>query len=149
MADKLTLKIRQVVEIAQGLKRLDGIVRGRENEPFEMSAKTIWNIAKNGTVFDREVEAFNKAQRSAAAGSKIYDGDALVPATAVQFAAYKDKIEEMKDAEIEVPGVLMLKLSDLIKKPSNSPSKIKTNAIPPSVLTQLMPIIEEDAEPAE
>lgn len=148
MAEKMTLKIRQVVDIANGLKRLDGVSRGREFEPYEFAAKTIWNIAKNGTIFDREVEAFNKAQRATAAESKIYDGDQISPANAARFGAYKDKIEEMKEQVIEVAGVLPLKLSELINRPATTTAKAKTNPILPTILTQIMAIIEEDAEPA-
>lgn len=148
MAETMKFKIRAVLEIAAALKRLDGVVRGREPEPFEFAPKVIWNLAKNGTIFDREVEVYNKALRAAAAEAKIYEGDSLSPANAHKFAGYKDKLEEMKDQDVEVPGVLTIKLSDLLGRPASTASKIKTNPIPASVLTGLMPIIEEDSVPS-
>jgi hypothetical protein len=146
MAENMTLKLRQVIDISAGLKRLNGVMTNGLFSPYEFSPRTTWNIAKNGTIFDREVEAFNKAQRQMAAADLLHDGDAVGPANAARFSAYKDKLEELKDKDVEVRGVLILTLSELLEKPATTSSKAKTNGILPGILTQIMPIIKEDRE---
>ncbi len=146
MPEKLTVTNREALDIAAGLKRLDGIMAGTEFQPFEMDVSTVWNIAKNSAIFDRVQQTFEQAQRALAKQHGIFDGDRLSPGMAQKFATYQDSVAELKDATSEVSGVLLIPLSKLFNKPKDTPSKMKTNAIPTTVLKQIMPIIKEDCE---
>lgn len=152
MAEKLTLPMRKVLELRRGLNSLDAVKAGKEGEvvPLDFDPKTRYRLMKNAAIVEREALIFDKMDRGFAEQSGAYDGMEKNDANAAKMDAYKRKLEEALDQNVDLDGLLFVRMEDLLFRPLPSDAKPtdkrKSNPVPQSVLHKLMPIIvEEDA----
>lgn len=133
----LTLSNRELLNLHEGLSALDGIVdrsgQNAEVTRFKFDDKLSWNIAKAADIVERATLVYQRARKSAAANFGVVSGMKVTPENASNVAKYQEAEEALLDKTQEVQGILKLARRDL----QNG------NAIPPSVLKKLMPILIE------
>lgn len=147
MPEPQKLTVRQLTALHRGLTSLDGVKRGSgEVESFDFETGVRWNLTKNAVAVGRMLEAFQKFDRDCRIRHGVIDGLPITEANIQRINAYAAEIEPLKDQEIEVSGLLAVKLTELLTRPARPEDKGKprTNAIPQSVLLNLVPLIEED-----
>ena len=76
---------------------------------------------------------------------RIPEGTQVSEANAPLVQELRDAIEELKDGEVELTGILFIKMSDLLKRPPAGDRKEGVNPIPQSVRAGLFPIVKEEA----
>lgn len=157
----MKLTTNSIIVLFQALEALRGeptVVinqRGQKEvvyQPYDMGPKFKWNAAKNRSILRRHVDAHDeqvmefrlglqKKQRELA--TKNDDPKANVAELQRLTAEVNDEISKLAKLEIDVEGLLFLPATGL---------NIKTSKIPPTVIEELMPLIEgepEFDEPAE
>lgn len=129
------LKISEIIAINEGMKRLDHPVD--ENYPSYDNG-TRWNIAKNLKLLAADIEIYD-TQRVAKirklSPEKLDLSKEAMPAQE-EFRVWND---EFLKTEVEVGGLLKIKRSKL---------NLDANQTPFSVLVAIMPIVDDDGEPA-
>jgi hypothetical protein len=157
----MKLTTNDIIVLFQALTELRGAPnvvineRGQKQvvyEPYDMGPKFKWNAAKNRSILRRHVDAndeqvmdfrrgLQKLQRELAARND--DPKANQLAIQQETAKVNDEISKLAKEEIEVEGLLLLPATGL---------NIKTSKIPPTVIEELMPLIDgvpDFDEPAE
>lgn len=153
MGDTLKITNRALVKLDEALYCLDASRTGKDEVvPFVFSPKVSWALAKNAVLVERAKLAFDKAVRAQAKtlkiapGESIKAGEEVSPEKRERFAAFTDAIEELRDQEVEISGLIYIKLEDLIEQPAAGDAKAKQNTIPQSVRNKLVPIIVDPKE---
>lgn len=155
MSETLNLPLRDWLRINEALNCLDASKRGTDEiVPFEFSAEVSWRLAKNACILERLKTTFGKRMRQIAAQSGLKPGESIsvgggeVPdmERLGRFAKFQDLVEEAKDVEEEVSGLLFVTLDELLTKPAGPDGKVGRNPIPQSVRNKLVPIIREGAK---
>lgn len=137
MPETLTLTNGKLEQLAAGLAALDGLrTKPDEFKPykFDDEAETTWLIANNSAVVADALKAFERAKKLLAIQHGVADKMPITPQNAEAVQAFMRELEVIEDKEIEVRG-----LSKLSRKALN----VGKNAIPPSVLSRLLPILED------
>lgn len=134
MAEKLTLSVRDLLKIDEGLRSLDGV----SNEAgkitrFDFESGLAWNIAKNQDITERALAPYNRAVAALQAKHGIVERMQLTEENAAAVATFADKRNELLDKSVEVNGILKLSRSDL----QTAGVKI------PGVLKNLMQILKD------
>lgn len=148
MASKLTITNRDLLKLQVGLNSLDAVKTGKEDEIrlFEFSRKVKWNLTKNTIIVNRAKEAYDLLERQTEKKNGVFKGMKMTDETAKKVAEHVAEMEDYKDQEIDLEGILLIKLSDLLARPLLDDKKPRPdNEIPQSTLTQLVPIIEEES----
>ena len=137
----LTLTNGKLAMLAEGLASLDGLrTKPDEFKPykFDDENETTWLIANNSAVVADALKVFERAKKLLAVQHGIADRMAITKDNADAVAAFMEGMAQLEDKEVEVRG--LSKLSRARLKVGNGEKK---NPIPPSVLTKLVPILEE------
>lgn len=136
MPSALTLTNRQILNVRDGLKSLDGIP-GKPGEMirFEFEPGLSWNLTKNMVIIERAVETYERERNKITKESGVTQGTSVTDANAEKVSAWKEKIDALKnEGTQELTGILKLKRSELQK------AGVKF----PGVLANLFPILEEE-----
>ena len=115
-------------------------------EPYEMGPRFKWNAAKDRRILRRFVDdndeqvmefrlGLQKLQRELAASKDDPKANALK--IQQETALVNDKIAKLAKEKIDVPGLLLLPASGL---------NLKTSRIPPTVIEELMILIEGEPD---
>lgn len=136
-----TYTLEEVVGLSAALAQLDGVQKEtKEGQfvlvPFKFDDSTRWNIAKNKRLIKPEVESYGEA-RDAIIKELSPEKHNLAEATAQGREQFTARNKDLLKKLLEMPGLLKLKKSALLKDDSN--------AIAGSVLELLMPLIDETA----
>ena len=130
----------QLQKISIGLASLDGLRTSPDSfEPFQFSPDTIWAIASNQSIIAEKLALFDKAKKALAAQYKITDRMSITPENSESVAAFVAGLDELNDREISVEGLEKISRDKL--NVGSDPKK-NQNRISPSVLVNLMPILE-------
>ncbi len=136
----LTFTNAQLQKLSAGLAALDGIRnKPDEFEPYRFSPDTTWKIASNQTIIADKLQAFERARKSLAAQHKVTDRMAITPQNADQVAAFMAGLDELNDREVKVEGLEKISRDKLNV---GSDREKRQNQIPPSVLVNLMALLE-------
>ncbi len=136
----LTFTNAQLQKLSTGLAALDGIrTKPDEFEPYRFSPDTTWKIASNQTIIADKLQAFERARKSLAAQHKVTDRMAITPQNADQVAAFMAGLDELNDREVKVEGLEKISREKLN---FGSDQEKRQNQIPPSVLVNLMALLE-------
>lgn len=136
----LTFTNAQLQKLSAGLAALDGIrTKPDEFEPFRFSPETTWRIASNQTIIDDKLQAFERARKSLAAQHKVTDRMAITPQNADQVAAFMAGLDELNYCVVNVEGLEKIGRDKLNV---GFDREKKQNPIPPSVLANLMLLLE-------
>lgn len=146
MPETIKLTVRDLLKLHSGLKGLDGNRHSdKEFFYFDYDAGVRWNIGKNLAIVEREVEVYQKNVRAETRAVNLADGMNMSEIPTLTAATISHKIDALKDKEIELTGILFLKLEEIERRPDSKDPRmkdIKVNPIPPSILAALMPIIQ-------
>ncbi len=151
----MKLQTKDIIALFQALTDLRGsptiIVNSRGvkevvNEPYDLGPKFKWNAAKNRNILRRFVEQHDEAVmefraeltkiRRELAASKDSPQDNAVRLQ-VEMDRINEEIRTLSKGEEEVPGLLMMPATGL---------NLKTSRIPPTVIEELMPLIEGEPD---
>ncbi len=136
----LTFTNAQLQKLSAGLAALDGIrTKPDEFEPYRFNPETTWRIASNQTIITDKLQSFERARKSLAAQNKVTDRMAITPHNAEQVAAFMAGLDELNDREVKVEGLEKISRDKLNL---GFDREKKQNPIPPSVLVNLMPLLE-------
>lgn len=138
---KLTLTNGQLAELAAGLASLDGLrTKPDEFRPykFDDENETTWLISDNGAIVAEAVKRFNRLKKTLAVKHCITEGMKITPENAPVVAAFMTDIGELEDKQVEVIGLKKISRARLCVGKGE-----KKNAIPPSVLMKLIPLLED------
>lgn len=131
----MTLTNSKILKLRDGLKALDG-VPGKPGEVirFDFDAATSWNITKNMVLIERAVEVYERERNKISATDGVSPGTAVTDANAEKIAAWKAKVDALKnDGTQEISGLFKMRRQDLQK----------AGKIPPGVMANLFDLIEE------
>lgn len=154
MGQTLKLTNRDLVKLDNALRSLDGSKQGKDEiMPFEFAPAVSWKLSKNAVIVERAKLAYDKAVRMQARQLGILPGESITVGgdkapdaeKLAKFLKHDAIVEELKDQETEITGILCITLDELLKKPADGEGKVKTNPIPQSVRNGLVPIITEEA----
>ena len=130
----------QLQKLSAGLAALDGLrTKPDEFEPFRFSPETTWKIASNQTIIADNLQKFERARKSLAAQHKIVDRMTITPENAEQVNAFIQELDVMSEKVLEISGLEKIardKLNIGFDKDK------KQNPVPPSVLVNLLPLLE-------
>lgn len=136
----LTFTNTQLQKLSVGLASLDGIrTSPNDFEPFRFSPDTTWKIASNQTIIADHLQKFERARKSLAVQHKVSEGMKITPENSVQVNAFMQELDVLTEKVIEVSGLEKIGRDKL--NIGFDESK-KQNAIAPSVLVNLMPLLE-------
>lgn len=131
----MTLTNAAILKLHVGLSSLDGQRVSKDEVKFyDFEDDVSWNITQNQVIMERAVELFDKEKKKRARENSVVEGMPLTEANAKQAAAYMDSVDALKDQTQVLDGLIPLKRSEL---------KQKKNKIPPSVMKDLFPLLEE------
>ncbi len=147
MSDPFTITNRQLLELEIGLRQLDAVREGKDQVvALVFDPKTIYRLMKNSVVVEREKVGFDRADRAAAKTAGYFAGMQANEANARKADDYQRARAELLDQEVELTGILKIKLESLLTRPIEDPKvKPKLNAVPQSVINRLAPILEDEA----
>lgn len=147
MAEALKLRYRDLLRLHSALNSLDGIRTGKEElVVFEFSTNVKWNISKNTVILNRAREEYDHRERHAMKEHGVFDGMDKNSANMMKLAAWNEEMEEHKDREVELLGVLLFSRADLLTRPPGEDRKPRPdNPIPNSVLTGLAPLLKDES----
>lgn len=137
----MKLKITKVKELHEALLQLDGLekvahIDGKDKivkEPFKLSGKSRWNIAKNVGILARKLEGFDKVRNDLV--QEISEGKNIITKDETEkIKAFEKEIISVLETEEEIEGILTITKTDL---------NLDANAIPTWVIIALEPIITE------
>ena len=154
-----TIKIsnRALLKLHEALNSLDGSKTGKDEViPFEFTMDVSWRLSTNAVIVERAKLAFDRALRMVAKQVGLRPGeslhvannenpDAAKVAKIEKFGQFTELSEELKDKEVDIPGILLIKLEELLNRPSSADGKVLKNPIPQGVRNGLVPIITEGA----
>lgn len=143
---------RQLLELELGLRQLDAIRGGEEKEKFvaiEFDAKTSYRLMRNRVFIEPAKMAFDKADRAAAKDAGYYEGMSVNDENAKKADAYQQRRADLLDEEIEVDGLMLVTVENLLNRPEEDPKtkKPKRNPVPQSVIARLAPILKVEEAP--
>lgn len=116
----MKLKIAQVQKLHNAISRLNGIERvikidGDDKvifQPFNLSGKARWNIAKNISILEAMIESINKVRNDLI--NQISDGANVIKADETEkLAKFNAEMSAILETEEEVNGLLKLTQSQL------------------------------------
>ena len=133
----MKMKLQQVRNLATAFSMLDGSAKVINNEkvlePYVFSAKARWNIVKNLRILNVFVTDFNNARDALI--KQISNGNNEIDSkNQEQMAEYLNGLSEINLQEVEVNGILPIKLEEL---------NLDKNQIPSSILAELGDLINE------
>jgi len=137
----MKLKITKVQELQNALGQLDGIdkaVRVDEKDriirqPFQLSGRARWNIAKNVRILSDRIEAFSQVRNDLI--KQISGGKNIIEKNETEkMEAFQKEITSVLETEEEVDGLLTISREDL---------NLDQNPIPTWVIVALAPLITE------
>lgn len=135
----MKLKITKIKELQTALLKLDGYdkianVDGKDKivkEPFKLSGKVRWNIAKNVRILNRELEGFDKVRGDVI--TQISEGSNVIkPEETEKMKKFQDAMAQILNDETEVEGLLKFNEEDF---------NLEANPIPAEALVGLELII--------
>lgn len=130
----LKLTNRQIARLAEGLKALDGVVSdGGKITRFKLDSDTAWNIAVNIEIVDQAIRIYERAKKTLGEQYGVVERMELTPQNAPNVASY-----------IAAEDVLQDKIQDLGLHIFSRKTLQEKNAIPPSVLANLKPILTDE-----
>lgn len=132
-AKSLTPSNREILKLHSGLKDLVGAQDKEGIERFDFDLKTAWNLAKCLSIVERAVETYERAKRVLAAKLGVVEGQKLTDENAPKVAQFLKQLDDLKDQQNELSGLLRFKVGD-IQKAGN---------IPHTVLANIMPLLDE------
>ena len=147
MSAPLKISNRDLLKLNEALGRLDGSKTGKDEIiPFEFTPEVSWKLAKNAVITGRAVLAYEKAVKQQAVQIGIKPGESITvggtekpdEAKLEKFLRLDEAKETLKDQEQDLSGILLITLAELLARTDG-----KSNPIPQSVRTGLVPIIEE------
>lgn len=141
MSDALTLTNGQLAELAVGLASLDGLRTGPEDfKPyrFDDEHETAWLISDNTAAVTEALKAFTRHKKVLAVTHCIAEGMKVTEANTPQIVAFMTIVGDLEDKAVKVPGLKKISRERLCVGKGD-----KKNAIPPSVLAKLHPILED------
>lgn len=134
MADSTQkLTNRQILSLADGLASLDGVVDGGKVVRFKLDAEMAWDIALDTELVGRAKAIYERALKKKAAELGIVEGVPVTQANAAAVADYIYYRESLLNQEQDMSGLHIYKRSELQR----------AGAIPPSVLANLLPVLED------
>lgn len=135
MGKTTTMSNREILKLHEGLIALDGIAsKDGSVVRFEFDDNISWNLAKARAIVERAIEVHQRERNKLKAKYGVVDKMALTAENAPKVATFIEKNDVLLDQTNELTGILRFKRSDLQKH---------GNKIPPGVLMQLMPLIDE------
>ena len=142
MAESISITRRQLIELSTGLKQLD-CIRETEKElvPLQFDTKTAYRLMRTSVAVERERALFDQLDRLASKEAGFYEGMAANEESAQKADAYQRKRAGLLDEEVELEGILLVTLAQLLERPEEF-RKSKRNPIPQSVINRLAHIIE-------
>ena len=135
MSAARTLTNATILKLRDGLRALDGIA-GKPGEiiRFDFDAATSWNITKNLVLIERAVEVYERERAKISQADGVPPGMAVTDANAEKVAAWKNKVDHLKnEGTQEITGLLKIRRQDLQK------AGVKV----PGILANLFDLIEE------
>lgn len=138
----LTLTNGKLAQLAMGLASLDGLrTKPDEFKPykFDDENETTWLIANNAAVVADALKTFERAKKLLAVQYGIADRMQITAENAGAVSEFMAGLAQLEDKEVEVRGLAKISRARLKVGCGD-----KRNAIPPSVLAHLMPILEEE-----
>jgi hypothetical protein len=151
----MKLKTVEIIALFQALSELKGkpTVVPQANgqvavvhEPYDLGPKFTWNAAKNRAILRRHVEAHDE---------QVMDFSLKLRASKRKMAAAKDSPKEQQEQlqrEIDDANTELRKLAQdtfdvegLLKLPASG-LNLKTSGIPPTLIEELMPLIEGEPD---
>lgn len=141
---------RDLLRLHEALNSLDGVREGKDNLiQFDFKMSVSWALTVNATLVEQAKVAFDRQVRKLAKdcgitpGETITRGEAVSPDKAARFQRLNDAIEELKDEQTEVNGLVQLRLEDILFRPASGDRKEGINPLPQSVRNGLVPIIKQ------
>lgn len=132
-----TMKLFEVRNLHAAFSMLEGYNKIVKDEkvviPYEFSGKTRWNIAKNLRVLNVHVTDFNSARDALI--KQISNGTNEIDNTnKEQMNEYIKHLNEIDQQEVDVSGLLSIKVDDLV---------LDTNPIPATVLAAFKDLVTD------
>lgn len=152
MGTTLKLTNRAVLKLYDALTSLDGTKEKKDEMViFEFARGVSWNLSKNTVIVERAKLTIDKEIRKLALGFGIKPGESVMvggskepdEAKLSKFLKHQEAVEELKDLESTLDGIVCITLDELLNRPANGDGKVLTNLIPQSVRNGLVPIIKE------
>lgn len=137
----IALSNGKLEQLAIALASLDGLrTKPDEFKPYKFDDDTemTWLIASNAAVVADALKVYERAKKSLALKYGVADRMPITKENADNVAAFMEELAALEDRDVEVSG-----LNRLSKAKLRVGSGDRRNPIPPSVLTRLMPILEE------
>ena len=134
-----TYTLEEITGISAALGQLDGVYKETKDGqyalvPFKFDDSTRWNIAKNRRLLKAEIELYSEARDAIIKELSPINHD-LTKETAKERESFAARNKELLKNSVELPGLLKLKKSSLLKDDGNP--------IAGSVLELLIPIVDE------
>jgi hypothetical protein len=149
-ASPIKMTTRELVQLRTGLSALDASKGSKEGEinVLEYDVKTRYRLMKAAEIVGRECLAYDRLDKELQEKHGIYDGLPRNEANAKKIAAYESDLEKSMNDEVELGGILKIKLANLLERPRTvdmkSTDPVKLNALPQSAINRLYPIIEDE-----
>ena len=128
------LSNRQILKLAEGLSSLDGVVEGGKVVRFKLDNDTAWHVALDLEAVARAKVAYERRLKSLGAELGVVERMELTPANAANVAKYMDEQETLLEQTQDMSCLHSYCRKALQEK----------NAIPPSVLANLLPLLEDE-----
>ncbi len=133
--DPRNLTNRQILKLDLGLSALDGVMGdGGKIVRFKLGADVTWFLALDIEAVGRAKAAYERALKSLGAQHGVVDRMEVTTQNAAAVAAYVAGQEALLDQEQDMSCLHTYKRTELQEK----------NAIPPSVLANLLPVLEDE-----
>lgn len=143
-AEQVTLKVDQVIQVANALASLDSgqtkVVKFTDQTgatsdkavqlPYELSGATRWAIARDLGALKKEVEAFDKA-RTDVIKQLTNGGSEIKKEETVKMAKYLDQVNDILQKPVKVE----------LQKIKGEDLKLDINPIPSTTLAALEPVL--------
>ncbi len=123
----------QLESVAQGLAALDGLQLKDGFVPFKFDDETTWSLAVKMAAVQQAMTILNTAKKSLARQNGLAEGMKVTPENAEKVQAFMESLDALMAKPAEV-GTL--------EPISRAALNLAKNAIPPTVLARLMPILE-------
>lgn len=123
--------------LVQALAALDGLRTSPDSiRPYRFDADVVWSIVAVQTKASEALDKFQRAVKMLAAQNAVVEGMKITPENLESVTAFRKAQEELTDKEIDL-AIERLSIAKLNVGPGE-----KQNPIPVSVLSALMPILE-------
>lgn len=134
----LTLTNAKILELVATLNALDGIRVKGELEPYLFCPEVLWLVADWITLFETDINAYRKAQKSLTTQYKVVEGMPITHQNSEAVAAFMAGLNELNEREVKVCGLQKISRAKL-----NVGHEKNQNKIPAPLLARLAPILED------